>query len=336
MIETLLRQWSLLQLIPRHPRRIDPARLKARLDAMGIEVTLRTVQRDLNALALAFPLECSEGRPQGWCWCQGARQIDIPSMDPHAALTFHLVEQHMQALLPPATLADLTPWFEAARGVVTTGASRVARWKHKVRVVARTLTKLPPVIDPAIQASLYEGLLHDRQVEVTYRALTQRREAKTYPVHPLGLVVMEQVVYLVATLREYPDPRFLAIHRIDAARVLDEPARRPPGFDIDAFIEQEVGIRRSAEPLKLVLRVRGPLAAYLTETPIAKGQKIQPLDADWHELQVKVPDTQQLRNWLFSLGADAVVMAPASLRVEITGDLQRLLAAYAETASAYR
>ena len=39
MIDTLLRQWTLLQLIPRHPRRIDPARLKARLDGMGLAVT---------------------------------------------------------------------------------------------------------------------------------------------------------------------------------------------------------------------------------------------------------------------------------------------------------
>ncbi len=331
MIDTLLRQWTLLRLIPRHPRRLDPASLKARLDNMGIAVTLRTVQRDLNALAAVFPLEASEGKPQGWRWCQGARQLDIPSMDPHAALTFHLVEQHLRALLPPATLANLAPWFDTARGVVESEASRITQWQHKVRVVARTLTKLPPTIEPTIQATLYEGLLQDRQLEVTYRALTQGSRPKTYPVHPLGLVVMEQVVYLVCTLRDYPDPRFLAIHRIAAARLLEQAARRPPGFDIDAFIAQEFGIRLGAEPLKLVLRVRNPLAAYLHETPIAKGQKIQDLDQTWSEVRVKVADTQQLRNWVRSLGAAAVVMSPASLREEITGDLQRQLADYAAT-----
>lgn len=234
MIDTLLR------LLPRHPRRLEPARLKDKLDAMGIAVTLRTVQRDLNALAVVFPLEASAGKHQGWCWCQGARQIDLPSMDPHAALTLHLVEQHLRTLLPPATQADLAPWFEAARGVVASGTSRVTQWRQKVRVVSRTLTKLPPAIDPTIQASLYEGLLLDRQVEVTYRALTTGGEAKTYPAHPLGLVVMEQVVYLVCTLRDYPDPRFLAIHRIAAAQVMEQPVRRPWEFDLDAFIVQSL------------------------------------------------------------------------------------------------
>ncbi len=333
MIDTLLRQWSLLRLIPRYPRRLDPASLKAQLDALGIEVTLRTVQRDLNALSAVFPLEASEGRPQGWRWCQGARQIDIPSMDPHAALTFYLVEQHLRALLPPTTLANLTPWFEAARGVVSTGASRVTQWKNKVRVVARTLTKVPPAIDPAIQDSLYDGLLRERQIEVTYRALTTGGEAKTYPVHPLGLVVMEQVVYLVCTLRDYQDPRFLAIHRIDAAQVLEQAAKRPKGFDIDAFIAQEFGIRLGAEPLKLVLKVRGTLAAYLAETPMALGQKVKTLDEAWSEVRVTVADTQQLRNWLLSLGPQAVVMAPASLREELRQALAQAAAGYAGPAA---
>ena len=38
---------------------------------------------------------------------------------------------------------------------------------------------------------------------------------------------MEQVVYLVCTVKEYQDARFLAVHRIDAARLLDQDAIRP-------------------------------------------------------------------------------------------------------------
>jgi hypothetical protein len=58
-------------------------------------------------------------------------------------------------------------------------------------------------------------------------------------------------------LRDYQDPRYLAIHRIDAAQVLDRAAQRPKGFDIDAFITQEFGIRLGTKPLQLVLKVQG-------------------------------------------------------------------------------
>ena len=55
MIDTLLRR------LPRHPR-LNSARLRDELDAMGIAVTLCTVQRDLNALAAVFPLVASTGQ----------------------------------------------------------------------------------------------------------------------------------------------------------------------------------------------------------------------------------------------------------------------------------
>jgi predicted DNA-binding transcriptional regulator YafY len=133
-------------------------------------------------------------------------------------------------------------------------------------------------------------------------------------------------------LRDYQDPRYLAIHRIDAAQVLDRAAQRPKGFDIDAFITQEFGIRLGTKPLQLVLKVRGTLAAYLAETPIAPGQKIKPLAGDWREVRVKVADTQQLRNWLGSLGTHGVVMAPAGLREEMRATLWQLAALYDEPA----
>lgn len=143
MIDTLLRQWTLLQLIPRHPRRIDPARLKARLDGMGLAVTLRTVQRDLNALALTFPWRPPPAGPRAGAGARGRGRWTSPAWTPMPPLTFHLVEQHLQPLLPPTTLADLAPWFEAARGVVAAEVSRVTQWQHKVRVVARTPDQTP-------------------------------------------------------------------------------------------------------------------------------------------------------------------------------------------------
>jgi predicted DNA-binding transcriptional regulator YafY len=78
----------------------------------------------------------------------------------------------------------------------------------------------------------------------------------------------------------------------------------------------------------MVLRVRNPLASYLHETPIAKDQKIQALDQTWSEVRVKVADTQQLRNWLLSLGAQAVVMAPAHLREEMRQGLNEAATLY--------
>lgn len=329
MNDTLMRQWVMLRTIPRYPRRIDAPTILSRLNDQGITVSLRTVQRDLNSLAEAFPLDFDQSKPQGWCWRQGAGQLEVPSMDAHAALTFNLVEQYMQNMLPRSTLSHMAPWFDAAKGVASSQASSVTKWRDKLRVVSHTLNKIPAPIDPAIQATIYNGLLNERQIEVTYRAITSGLEAKTYPVHPLGLVVMEQVVYLVCTVKDYQDPRFLAVHRIDAAQLLETQAVQPVAFNIDEFIVQEFGIRIGNAPLNLVLRIRGVLSKYLAETPVAADQSMMQIDAEWTRISVKVQDTIQLRTWLRSLGPDAVVEEPNHLREQLKREWESLASLYA-------
>ena len=329
MNDTLMRQWAMLRGIPRHPRRVDAPTLHARLTDLGMVVTLRTVQRDLNSLATTFPLDFDESKPQGWCWREGAGQFEIPSMDAHAALTFNLVEQYMQNLLPRSTLSHMAPWFEAAQGVASSQASTVTKWRDKLRVIPHTLNKIAAPINPGIQATIYDALLNERQVMVTYRAISTGLEAKTYSAHPLGLVVMEQVVYLVCTVKDYQDPRFLAVHRIDAAQLLDDRAVRPKSFNMDEFIVQEFGIRLGSTPLDLVLRIRGVLAKYLAETPVASNQSMTAIDGEWTRVQVRVPDTIQLRTWLRSMGPDAVVEQPMTLRNQLRSEWAELQSLYA-------
>ena len=79
MNDTLMRQWMILRAIPRHPRRIDEPTIHAMLGDFGILVSLRTLQRDLNALAQIFPLDFDESKPQGGCWREVATQLDVPS-----------------------------------------------------------------------------------------------------------------------------------------------------------------------------------------------------------------------------------------------------------------
>ena len=328
MNDTLLRQWAMLRLIPRYPRRIDAPAIHKHLAAQGMYVTLRTVQRDLASLCTAFPLDFDDARPQGWWWRMGVGQLDVPSMDAHTALTFSLVEQHMKNLLPPTTLNYLSPWFETAQRVAASATSSVIQWKDKLRVIPHTLNKVPAKVDQAIQATIYEGLLQGKQLQVTYRAISTVRSAKSYPVHPLGLVVMEQVVYLVCSVKDYPDPRFLALHRIERAQLIEQDAIVPSGFDIDAFIAKEFGIRVGDEPLDLAIRVRGILGRYLSESPLAKGQRMTRLDEHWTRVEVRVPNTVQVRVWLRSLGSDVVIEQPAALREEIISGVKELSTHY--------
>jgi hypothetical protein len=164
MNDSLMRQWAMLRLIPRFPRCIDAPIIHSQLLGQGMTVSLRTVQRDLNSLATTFLLDFDESKPQGWCWREGASQLEIPSMDAHAALTFNLVEQYMQNMLPRSTLNQMAPWFKAAEGVANSQVSSVSKLRDKLRVIPHTLCKVPAPINRAIQASTYNGLLNESQI----------------------------------------------------------------------------------------------------------------------------------------------------------------------------
>ena len=62
-------------------------------------------------------------------------------------------------------------------------------------------------------------------LEVTYQAISTATE-KTYPVHPLAIVVRDSTVYLVGRIRDYDDIRILAMRDDDDKPVLRDMAGR--------------------------------------------------------------------------------------------------------------
>lgn len=70
---TISRQWHLLTLLPKRPRRIDTATLAERMRARRLDVHRRTIQRDLVELATVFPIVAEErSKPYGWRWADDA------------------------------------------------------------------------------------------------------------------------------------------------------------------------------------------------------------------------------------------------------------------------
>lgn len=65
MNDTLLRQWAMLDYIPRYPRKVDVATLATRLAAAGYEISKRSIQRDLITLSQVVPLISDDAKPQG-------------------------------------------------------------------------------------------------------------------------------------------------------------------------------------------------------------------------------------------------------------------------------
>jgi predicted DNA-binding transcriptional regulator YafY len=79
-MDSLLRYFDMLCLIPKEPRTISTPELLTKLQDTGYRVDLRTVQRDLSMLSSShlFPISSTEGtKPLRWFWPEGLVRIII-------------------------------------------------------------------------------------------------------------------------------------------------------------------------------------------------------------------------------------------------------------------
>ena len=64
---SLYRQWQILSRLSTG-KWMGTRELQDMLVREGIDISLRTIQRDLNQIALRFPIESNKTIPQGWRW----------------------------------------------------------------------------------------------------------------------------------------------------------------------------------------------------------------------------------------------------------------------------
>lgn len=317
MSDTLLRQWELLRSIPRAPRKIDVATLMQKLEGAGYPTNKRTIQRDLNALSLIFPLQSdTQSIPYGWSWSADAPAFDLPAMDGPTALTLRLIEQFIPTLLP-ATIRDLlAAQFTRARAVLDANPDNTLKhWANSVRVVPREMPLLPPKFNNDAVRVVYDSLLAGRRFTADYRSRAiDADELKPYEVSPLGLVARGPLLYLVCTLWNYQDIRQLALHRVVSAVLTDKAVSKPEGFDLDHYIEQGEFQYPIGPIIQLKAKFTREAAGHLYETPLSEDQTIENLDAEHVLVTANVQDTAQLNWWLSGFGALVEVQEPVDLR----------------------
>lgn len=331
--ETLVRQLQMLQLIPRSPAQVTVSDLTSHLTELGFPVTSRTVQRDLNDIALVMPLECNDkSKPYGWKWAREAK-AHLPMMSLQEALGLHLVNKHLTQILPPNMLDDLSPMFKQAEQTINSLGSQnqISHWLQSVVVESPTQPMLAPRVCSVVQEAVYQALFEQKQLLVSYQAAGNDL-AKEMTLHPLGLILRGKVSYLGATVNDYEDIRFFALHRFKSAIVksLDDvqPKNKHSWKD---YLTSGAGGFHDQPKGKIKMRswVSNELAARLKETPLSEDQKLHPQEAnEGYIFTASIHDTWQLGWWILGQGKEMIIYEPESLRTRTIEALENALKGY--------
>lgn len=318
---TLHRQWVLLQVIPRR-RQITIGELHDIIVDRGFTVSKRTIERDLEELELIFMLKSNKAsRPYGWRWDPLAPVLDIPGMDPATALSFKLVEKHLERLMPRSSLQHLESHFARANEVLEQSKGPLRSWTEKVHVIPRGQRLQEPVLQEGVMDGVYQALLEERQFRVRYRI--KSGQEKEYIVHPLGLVLRDQLAYLVCTLFDYGDTLQLVLHRMHEVELLDDAAVQPDGFNLQAYIQANHFDYPEGGRIRLKALFEPAAAQHLAETPLSDDQQLKARGDGRIQVSATVVDTQQLRWWLLGFGDQVEVTAPTSLRTAFAAIARR-------------
>lgn len=312
MQDTSIRLIHLLKMVPRRGRKAV-REFQSDLQALGYDVTLRTVQRDLEKLSGHFPIQSDGAKPSGWSWAPQAADVSLPMMDSTSALSLLILQKHVRHLLPPQVLDELRPKFEEARKVLERQPeSGLKRWPDRIAVTSRSLPMIPPDISPATHRIVFDALARRKQLLVDYRGFG-REESKQYSIHPLGLIAREGVMYVVALVEDYDDPRPLALHRILSVECAERPARDLPDFDIDTFVDEGGVSVATGRIVELIADFTPEAGVHLRESRIAPNHRVEEvIDSNGSRsfrLTATVRESLQLKWWLQSFGKDLISVA---------------------------
>lgn len=325
------RHWELLKLIPARGKGITASKLLVALDELGFHVSKRSIERDLITLSKSFGLVCDDrSKPYHWRWMDNANS-QLPSLTLADALSLRLIEDTTRAMLPSAVLFAIEARFRQARDKLEemTDNNRIARWVDKVRFRQPTLPLVPPQIDRDILDVVQDAILNEHQLEVLYQSV-DADQARQIRLNPLAMAQRGVITYLVAMNIDYDDVRLYAIHRIQEAHTLDEQAKIPDDFSIDAYLDQGALEFGDGEVVMFKAWVHESLMRHLKETPLTNSMSVTDEEDEWFHIETEIKNSWQLRWWILSQGSCIIVQEPIALRKIIVNELREASSYYEE------
>src|SRR5436190_21148166 len=290
-------------------------RLTARELANRLEVSERTIHRDMESLSAAgFPVFAERGSGGGWMLVEGYR-TNLTGLN----------KDEIQALFltkPLRVLADLgmTKASDAALLKLSAALPSMHRnsaeqARQRIHVDTSGWNRSSESIEflPLLQ----EAVWSERKVKFTYERGVGCDQVERVA-DPLGLVAKGNAWYLVANVEG--DTRSYRVSRVVLAELIDEACIRPKDFDLASFWEQSTVSFKAGLPQYLAtvrvhpdifprLRFAGRFARIAHTDP--------PDDNGWIKVNVRFDVEEMGIEWALGFGAKMEVLEPATLRAKV-------------------
>jgi predicted DNA-binding transcriptional regulator YafY len=288
--------------------------LTARALAERLEVSERTILRDMDALSAAgVPVVAERGAGGGWSLL-GEYRTNLTGLNEAEA-------QSLFVTRPSRLLADLKLEKAAEGALLKLLAALPTAYRRGAEQARQRIHLDVSGWQRAEEATpllhvLQDAVWQERRLRMTYG----RGEcgASERVVDPLGLVAKGSVWYLVAAVEG--EVRSYRASRVLAAELLDEAGRRPEGFDLAAFWERSAAeYRAHLPPYRMVARVRrGAVARLPFGGRFARIEETgEPDAAGWVRAALRFDAEEMACEFALGFGTQLEVLEPPPLREKV-------------------
>lgn len=291
-------------------------RITAQELAERLEVSERTIYRDLDALSIAgIPVYGEHGPGGGYAL-----------LDSYRTNLTGLTESQIRTLLLSGTvgpLADLgiAKELEAAllKLLATLPESQRDRAEHtRIRLHLDPAWWFQPSEEVPHLRVIQQAIWNDCRTRIVYHKADGTIRERL--IEPYGLVAKANIWYVVASIGE--EMRVYRVSRIESVEVLDECFLRPTGFDLAAYWTEWCREFEATRPrYEIKLRISPELAQRLPGlwgVGIRKRIEAAQPDADGWRIIPVVFDTQEwAATSILMLGKEAEIVEPSELKAEI-------------------
>ena len=297
-------------------------RITARELAQRLEVSQRTIHRDMDALCTAgIPITAERGVGGGW-----------GLMEEYRTNLTGLSEAEIQVLFlgkPTSLLADLG-LHQASEGALIKLLAALPEMRRRDAECARQRVHIDvsswhPTQQNVTQLPiLHEAIWRERKLHIVY----QRGDTSVERVvDPLGLVAKGSTWYLVACVEG--QERNYRVSRIQTAEIIEQPCTRPPNFDLASSWSRSVTLFTTNLPYYPVC-IRMPADAVpLIYQANKRATQIGSVDNEgWVTLQLQFETEAEARGYILSFGPQVEILEPLNLREQVIDLARSVLSLY--------
>lgn len=321
----LIRQWLILQQLGVVTRGVTVQEL-----ARELHVAEKTIRRDLAMFArTGFPLREETGEHGQKFW-RLKYPHDAPgiSFNVDEALALYLGRRLLDPLSSTHVAGALQNAFRKIRAAVGRGAlaylDKLAGAVHVTLGGASDYRERSALLDDLLRA-----IVDRKATLITYRPL-RATEPVEYDVHPYGLITHKQSLYLVAWSRDSEQIRTFKLDRFASVEVTSFDFQRPDDFDLQQFLAGSFGVFQGDGDVQVQIRFSSTVARYVQEGRWHASQKLTPQRDGSLRAEFELSSTEEIKRWVLSFGAHAIVLEPENLRQEIATELTTLQRVYGD------